>query len=71
MTIEELEAVCRNARESGLDGLHEVKLYHKFDIVPVADSQVRKVQIYESDGADHRNKYLLLSSVDISGLSSK
>ena len=71
MTIEELEAVCRNARESGLDGTHEVKLYHKFYIMPCVASQVRKVQIYESDGENRRNKYLLLSSVDISGLSAK
>lgn len=35
------------------------------------DLKGRRVQVYDSDGHDWRNKFLLLSSVDVSGLSVK
>lgn len=71
MTIDQLEAICKAARQQGLYGSHEVKLYHDFTIFPIVDFQCRKVQVYDSDGRDWRNKYLLLASVNVGGLSSK
>lgn len=74
MTIDELQKLCQDAKESGIPGDSEVKLFNRdapvmcHIIAPVVDAQLRKVQCYGLDDKDYRNKYLLLSSTSLDGI---
>jgi hypothetical protein len=74
MTIDELQQLCQAAKDSGIPGDSEVKLFNRdaptlcHVIAPVVDSQLRRVQCYDLDGKDYRNKYLLLASTSLDGI---
>lgn len=71
MTIQQLKDIIEEAERQGIEANHPVKLYDKASgsIAELTSFQVRKVQTYNVFGESQRNKYLLLSSSDLSAMS--